>query len=394
MKVSRLAKVTLTTFTVALIALLIFWVGTNYIAQSRSPPELLQHAEKVARDAGVVARSSTAITTNGSEKDATARIESTAKLLSRLYADKNVGAVTRSAALSEDPAVWVQSLRLMFLCSDMRFTSFQMTAEQLRSPGDDDTTAQKSKRMMDEMRDMPASSLAPPKALRGIVAEYFQAWFANKETKMDPALEEKMNATGFAPMSPADMLARDTTIKDTRDGCKDSSPGFDAYRAASERWVTKGALGALIGNRKAGWTSESLKELSDVDYTLVERAIVEHQPDGIAKILGGPNSWQLDLLQMDKELGNSALMLGFVGNRIVGDLSLCQMGIADCGPNSPAFKEMCASVGGCHQSDLASLARYVLARDEIDATLIDQNVARVVAAIYARDLAAIGIRKK
>jgi hypothetical protein len=395
MKADRAVKVVLVVCVAIFTTLLVLRAWTTHVVHARSAPEWLRGAEKTARDAGNLAGAVIpTVPVSGHALASSLHDESSAKQLSRLYSERDVAAAARAAANAADPAVWVQSLRLMFLCSDMRFTSLQMTAEQFRGPGDDDAKAQQSKRMMDEMRDMPAMNLAPPKPLRGMVAAYFQAFLANKETKIDPALEEKLNATGFAAMSPDDTLARDTLIKNTREGCKDHRFDYETYRAASVRWVAKGALGALIGNRQAGWTSGSLKELGDADYALVERAIVERQPDGVARILGGTNTWQLDLMHVDKELGNSAIALGFVGNKLVADLSLCQMGIADCGSNSPAFKEMCASIGGCHQPDLASLVRYALARDEIDATLIDQNVGRVVAAIYARDLAAIGIRKK
>jgi hypothetical protein len=57
------------------------------------------------------------------------------------------------------------------------------------------------------------------------------------------------------------------------------------YRSALDRLVANGVVSAQLFNRRAGWQSTGLGQLNERDYELIERAVTEWQPDGIARLL-------------------------------------------------------------------------------------------------------------
>lgn len=199
-----------------------------------------------------------------------------------------------------------------------------------------------------------------------------------------------------ATLTPAQRATRSATIERSRDECRGRLLGNEEfgkeYRAALDRLAANGVVSALLFNRRAGWESDGLDKLTDHDYALVQRAVAEAQPDGIARLLIGgtvavgrmDGSWA-----SDESLGG-ALLLQFS----LGPLTACALGVSDCGPDSSRFRSACASYGGCDQPDLASLLRHVFERDGLDPAVIDAEINRVVDAYQRRDLDALGVRRK
>ena len=322
----------------------------------------------------------------------------TADRMGEAFRDTDIRRAAFAALDSDDPAVWVQSMQLGLMCMDLRFSpvASAYTADMFK--GEKNISAADAAAMakhLNDFRDSPPSRVAFPQALRGIVGELLTSLFTPSEKNIDPELAEALKDAQIAPVDAVEEASRAAIFQQTRAMCKDGlgDDFWRKYRDARDRWAAKGALGALIGDKKSGWTSTGLLGLTEADYALVERAIREQQPDGLARLLSPGNSPILDLLQLDDAQSNYALMFSISGGRHVGQVTLCQMGIADCSVDSPAFKDACSWYGGCHQPDLASLMRYVLARDDMDPTLIDRNVARVTAAIHANDLEALGVRR-
>ena len=322
----------------------------------------------------------------------------TADRMGEAFRNTDIRRAAFAAVDSDDPAVWVQSMQLGIMCMDLRFShvAYAYTADMFK--GEKNISAADAATMvknLNDFRDGPPSRVAFPQALRGIVGDLLTSLFTPNERNIDPELVEALKDAQVAPVGAVEAELRSAIFQQTRAMCKDGvgDDFWRKYRDARDRWAAKGALGALIGNKNSGWTSTGSLGLTEADYALVERAILERQPDGLARLLSPGNSPTLNLLQLDDPQSNYALMLSISGGRHVGQLTLCQMGIADCSVDSPAFKDACSWYGGCHQPDLASLMRYVLARDDMDPTLVDRNVARVTAAIYANHLEALGIRR-
>ena len=176
--------------------------------------------------------------------------------------------------------------------------------------------------------------------------------------------------------------------------CRGRVIGFDfgaAYIAALDRLVAKGVVSAQLFNRRAGWQSQSLGRLNEQDFALVQRAFAEWQPDGIARLLLGGDAAVGSIDEnafADADFG-AAMMLHFS----LGPLTACALGVSDCGPDSTRFRSLCHSVGGCDQSDIASLLRHIFERDGLDPAIIDRELNRVVDAYRARDLDALGVRR-
>ena len=198
-----------------------------------------------------------------------------------------------------------------------------------------------------------------------------------------------------APLAPLEKAAYDRQIQQSSDECRGRtySTAFGAeYRAALDRLVANGVVSAMLFNRNAGWQSDSITSLNDRDHALVERAMNEFQPDGVAQLLSarGNALGQLDYTRIPDDATEGAFMLEF--HR--GALAACDLGVGDCGPSNWRFRVACMNYGGCDQPDLAALLRSLFARDGLDPNLIDREVGRVVAAYRARDLDALGIRRK
>ncbi len=177
------------------------------------------------------------------------------------------------------------------------------------------------------------------------------------------------------------------------DGALGMSDKFgQAYRAQRDRFAAEGALGALLFNTSAGWTSgSSLRFLSERDYALVVQAFAEQAPDALATMLRRHRLLSdLDVSGIPPEHQFAQLVLGLE----VGHLAACVMSVADCSPSGDIFQNACLLYGGCSQPDVAALWRYVLARDGLPADAMDRVVADIVSKIRTRNLEALGIRRK
>jgi hypothetical protein len=163
------------------------------------------------------------------------------------------------------------------------------------------------------------------------------------------------------------------------------------YRAALDRLVANGVVSAQLFNSRADWKSKNLGELNDRDYDLVQRALTEWQPDGIARLLvgGGAVVGRLDQTGFGEADFLAAMVLEFS----LGPLAACALGVSDCGPDSTRFRTLCHTHGGCDQPDIAALLRHVFERDGLDPAIIDRETKRVVDAYRARDLDALGMRR-
>ena len=124
----------------------------------------------------------------------------------------------------------------------------------------------------------------------------------------------------------------------------------------------------------------------------MQRALTEWQPDGIARLLlsGDAAVGPIDESRFTDADFGAAMMLGFS----LGPMAACALGVSDCGPDSARFRSLCHSVGGCDQSDVASMMRHIFERDGLDSTIVDHEINRVVSAYRARDLDALGVRRK
>ena len=165
-----------------------------------------------------------------------------------------------------------------------------------------------------------------------------------------------------------------------------------AYRAGIDRLVANAVVSARLFNRRAGWTSYGATRFNENDYELVQRAMAEFQPDGIAKLLGGSSAvvGRIDTSWLTEGSVESIMMLE--GN--LGSMVACALGVSDCGPDSSRFRSACINFGGCDQPDLAALLRHVFERDGLDPAVIDREINRVVDAYQRRDLDALGVRRK
>lgn len=282
---------------------------------------------------------------------------------------------------------------------DFRFsaTATTVTADMIKTDQPLSTeAAAAAARAINAIRDAPPSRVAPPVALRGLIGELVAAFaLGNKLLNIDPEFVELLAGAQKAQLDAPEPQLLNETVRQTRAMCA-SFPFeefWQRYPNAKNRWAAKGALGALIGNTQSGWTSTDFSSLAAADFALVERAIAERQADGLVALLSSSNASSLRLLELDASQSTYVPGLGMSAGRQVADIALCQLGIADCSSQSPAFKDACATYGGCHQPDLAALMRYVLARDDMDPTLFDRNADRVTGAIYANNLEVLGIRR-
>ncbi len=279
-----------------------------------------------------------------------------------------------AAAKSDDPVVWVHSLHLMLPCWNDRLV------------GDPVPYSESSGRVAtssEMFSTAPPIRIVPPKVVREEISQNATSDFetAGLDVRLRPdesAHLEALRGVVKAQCPPGSALG-DEFLR--------------AYREARLNWVARGAPGALIYNEQAGWTSgRSLDALTNTDYDLVASVIRERIPDGLARLyhaLSGPLG-DVDWTGVPpdaRDIFSAAAALS------LPQLVACELGVTDCSRDSRQFLENCALFGGCHEHDLSSLMRYVLARDGIDSRVLDREARRVVTAIYANDLEALGIRR-
>lgn len=305
------------------------------------------------------------------------------------------------AVWSGDPLLLVSALYMTMHCSDPAVQLHgRNVREWMTEHGLDPKTGAKippderDVAMNEAAQQLGPRRIYPPADLRTEIAKRQRDWVPGQIEDVEASIEllKKLSA----PLSPAEKSAYDTQIAQASTECRGrATAGTDfgtAYRAALDRMVASGVVSALLFNQKAGWQSKSTADLNDRDYELVERAINEAQPDGIARLLAA-NQYvvgNIDYTALPDDAIEAGLSLGFH----LGTLAACELGVSDCGPTSWRFRIACMGFGGCDQPDLATLLHHVFQRDGLDPRIIDREVARVVAAYRARDLEALGIRRK
>lgn len=241
----------------------------------------------------------------------------------------------------------------------------------------------------------PQRLLAIP-AVREEVGRNASAWSTN-DVRPDAARTAELFRLNAAPLSADERALYDAAVARAARECGGRISSTElgrAYREQTTRLIAQGVLSAQLFNAQAGWTSGPGRELSPRDYDLLERAFLDAQPDTWARLLllsptaiGELNAgeWPDDLQYLV-----SSMMLQLA----LGPLSACALSLYDCGPNSAAFRSMCMDFGGCDQSDLEALLKYVFRRDGLDPGIIDREIERVLTMYRNRDFAALGYRRK
>lgn len=238
--------------------------------------------------------------------------------------------------------------------------------------------------------------IVPRKALREEMMRESITW-PSEAARPSPERTAELVRLNAAPLSAAERTASDAVVLRARDECLGRMASEDigkVYRESLDRLVAQGALSAQLFNRRAGWTSGQDRELEPRDYDLLERAFLDGQHDTVARLLlqspratGRPDAdtWPNDL---DLLGAYSTLELA------LGPLSGCVLGLTDCGAESSLFRSLCMDFGGCDQSDLEALLKYVFRRDGLDPGIIDREIERVLTMYRSRDFAALGYRRK
>jgi len=322
---------------------------------------------------------------------------SSAARLHALYARRgDPTQLARDAANSDDPVLWVRSLESITLCVNERVAkpASEETLRKVMADGKNGLTVEQVLAMRARAREQPAMRWAAGESFMNALVTIF----SDKRQRPTADIRDEVNQAMAAPLSDAERTARDRLIAGLRAHCEASKPNetyWPEFWSARDKWLAQGATGALLLNAKAGWTSKKFSELSDADYQLVERIVRERQPDGLARLLLLSNSRDLGLIsETDRLADPRAGMAVLEGGRAVAAMAACELGVADCSANSPGFMELCVNAGGCHLPDIASLARYILARDGLDPQWLDRETERVVRAIREGNLDALGIRRK
>ncbi len=316
---------------------------------------------------------------------------STAARLRVLYRRADFAAAVE-AADSDDPAIWWHSLNWSILCMDPRFTKASNIAALPPISGASAAEQKLMRESLDKYRDGPPMRLTLPERYSTLLENVY----AKRITSLDPELEKALYDASFASIAPAEAVARRYVIEQTRLMCAsyDTEEFLRHYRVAHARWLAAGSTAAMLKNPKAGWTSKQFSELTDADYDLVERIVRERQPDGLARLLSQSIAGSLHMVSETERVESaSALMAGLAANQFISAIASCQLGVDDCSPQSPRFRDTCVNFGGCHLDDLAQVMNYILARDGLDPDWINREAERVVKAVWNGDLAALGIRR-
>lgn len=201
-----------------------------------------------------------------------------------------------------------------------------------------------------------------------------------------------------APLSASERAAYEAVVAQSASECAAGTISADfgvAWRGAVDRLVAQGVTSAQLFNSRAGWQGKMYdRDLAPRDFDLLERAFLDAQPDTWARLLllspratGRPPTdlWPDDL----------AMTMPYMAMELaLAPLTACALGLYDCGPNNTYFRNFCIDYGGCDQSDLAGLMRYIFQRDGLDPAIVDREIDRVVTMYRNRDFAALGFRRK
>lgn len=316
-----------------------------------------------------------------------------------LYASGDPFAAQVHAARSGDPLLIAHALDMTLHCMSMPVQLHGRSVRQLLTEYSfDPKTGKKIPpnealiAMNEAMQTVMPLRIQPPAEIAAEIAKLQKDWPSKELT--DYARNTELLKKQAAPLSGAQRASFSATVERSASECRGRLIGKDfggEYRAALDRLVANGVVSAQLFNRRAGWESEGLAQLTERDYDLLQRALVEWQPDGIAKMLIGSHAvtGPLDSSWMTDQNVTAALVLEFN----LGVAAACALGVSDCGPDSTRFRATCVDLGGCDQPDLASLLRHVFERDGLDPALIDREINRVVDAYQRRDLDALGVRR-
>lgn len=324
---------------------------------------------------------------------------SPAKKLQRLTALGDPYAAQLQALRSGDPLLVAHALYLTQHCMDMAVLLHGKSAREVLTASSYDAKTGKKKppdesliALHEAMRMLGPQRIRPALEDLDEFVKLNEKWLVSDppDYARDAELAKKM----AAPMSPAQRASWAAAVEQSASECRDKMGQTigPEYRAALDRLVVNGVVSAQLFNPRAGWQSKNLGELTDRDYELVQRAITEWQPDGIARLLvGGPAAvGRLDETGFTAYDFSAAVML----DSSLGPLAACALGVSECGPHSTRFRTLCHMNGGCEQPDMAALLRHVFERDGLDPAIIDREINRVVDAYRRRDLEALGVRRK
>lgn len=305
------------------------------------------------------------------------------------------------AVRSGDPLLLVHAIHLTLHCSDL---PVQFHGKPVRQSMTDNSFDPKTGKkitpdeglisMYETMLSSAPSRVRIPPDIVADVKRIQETWSIGDPP--DYARRTDIQKKLAAALSDAQRASYSATIERSAAACRGRLIGsqefYREYRGAQDRLVANGVVSAQLFNPRAGWKSDGLDKLTDHDYALVERAVAESQPDGLARLLIGGTA---AVGTMDESwAGEEALGGGLALYFSLGPLVACAMGVSDCGPDSARFRSACAMYGGCDQPDLASLLRSVFERDGLDSAVIDREINRVVDAYRRRDLEALGIHRK
>jgi hypothetical protein len=291
---------------------------------------------------------------------------------------------------SDDPLIWVRDRDWAILCM----------SPQVGPPMTPDTFAHgdyaEAKRIEmatshNTMRESVPLRLQFPEPWAGIIN---QLAFASAST-FDSDLKKALDIAVIAPMSVLEADTRTTLINVLRRDCDGNVLNKDQLarsRQARAQWAARGATSALYQNGDYGWSSKSLRELTDRDYALVERMILERQPDGLARLL--QTTALTSVFETSAIEQNSSVLMALTAPLLVTALATCKLELNDCSSDSPQFKTLCITNGGCDQPDIPTLLRYVSARDGFDPNWLNQQAETLIKKIHEGDLAALGIHRK
>jgi hypothetical protein len=304
------------------------------------------------------------------------------------------------AVRSGDPLQIAHALYMTLHCMDMPVQLHGKSArEVLTESSYDPKTGKKAPQnealiaMHEAMQTAGPLRMRPPPELVAEVARFSQTW--GIVDSPDYARQAELFKKMAAPISSTQRASWASVVERSASECRGRlfSSEFSAeYRAALDRLVANGVVSAQLFNRRAGWQSNSLSELNDRDYELVQRALAESQPDGIARLLIGGSAavGRFD----DTGFAEADLNAGMALQFMLGPLTACALGVSECGPDSARFRTLCHMSGGCDQPDTAALLRHVFDRDGIDPSIVDREINRVVDAFRTRDLEALAVRRK
>ncbi len=324
---------------------------------------------------------------------------SPAKKMQRLTALGDPFAAQLQAVRSGDPLLIAHSVYLTLHCIDVPVQLQGKTVREMVSESSyDPKTGKKIPpnealiAMNEAAQSVGPQRIQPPAEFVAELMRQNETWMPDAQPNY--ARQAEILKRSAASLSLAQRANWTAVVERSASECRGRliGAGFGAeYRAALGRLVADGVVSAQLFNRRAGWQSESLGQLNDRDYGLMQRALTEWQPDGITRMLVGGSAavGSFDYAGFSEADFGAALTLEFS----LGPLAACALSVSDCGPDSSRFRSLCHSFGGCDEPDMAALLRHVFERDGLDPTLIDREINRVVNAYLARDLDALGIRR-